>query len=257
MDCKHNPWEVQLNENTRRYKKKLNGLLNKLTNSNFDNISKQFLNTIKDECVSWDYFNTLICLIFEKSVSELQFSDLYSNLIVIIVKEFPNLSYKGIMNELNTTWNFRYLFLFMIQTAFAEETELEYKNVDQLHKLMKLISKFYASDLLASDVMLQCIEILIARSGQTEKDIKIVCDILSTVGEKLELHDVHSKMQNIFERLECFIVVYSDKPRITSLVQNCIDLRRNKWKLRVSENIFPQPWWPIYLKDGKYYRSKK
>lgn len=265
MDFKHNSsssedsdiYQLQLDEKTKRYKKKLNGFLNKLTNSNFDNVSKKFLTTVKDECISWNYFYILITLIFEKSISELQFFDLYSNLIVVIIKEFPNLSFTGIIYGHNANWNFRHIFLFIIQKQFEKETESECKNVDRLYKLMKLISKFYVNNLLASIIMLKCIETLIARAGRTEKDIEIVCDIFSIAGKKLDLNDVHGKMNCIFEGITCFLVVYNDKPRIIALIENCIDSRNNKWRPFSPKNKFPPQQQYEYRRDGKQHLIEK
>lgn len=134
-----NAWDPK--KETGNNKKTINGLLNKLTDNSFDKLSKKLIDILKEA----ELDQTIIELIYNKSIEELGFIELYIKLIKCLIVEFPD--YKRLVilkcqTEFQNYKNYMWLNKKVLNTVELSKLEIDSSENEQLNfKIGKLKRK--------------------------------------------------------------------------------------------------------------------
>ena len=100
---------------------------------------------------------------------------------------------------------------------------------------VRFIGELYKIDMLTGKIMRSCMNLLLDVDVISEETLECLCKLLTTVGEKMELKDAHKEdLGDYFKRLHEIQHKKSLKTssRIRFMIQDVIDLRRNRWQPR-------------------------
>ncbi|XP_057541040.1 eukaryotic translation initiation factor 4G-like isoform X2 [Amaranthus tricolor] len=231
--------------------RKLKGILDKLTPQNFEKLYKQVKEVKIDNSVT---LNGVVSQIFEKALMEPTFCEMYANLCQRLAFWLPELS---VDNEKIT---FRRLLLNKCQEEFEREEreeqeenkadnegegEDETKQSEELREEMRLnarrrmlgnirlIGELYKKKMLTEKVMHECIKNLLGPyQNPNEKNIKALCILMSTIGERIDHRKAKQNMDAYFN----IMAQLSNNMKLSSglrfMLKEAIDLRKNKWQQR-------------------------
>ncbi|KAL3283568.1 hypothetical protein HHI36_006707 [Cryptolaemus montrouzieri] len=234
---------------TRRFVQKVRGVLNKLTPQKFDTLLKQIKSLNVD---TMDRLQGVINLIFEKALDEPNFSVAYAKMCRELSDDMKCPSGA----ETDPKVNFRKLLINRCQEEFEKHSkdetvsnekmkvieeckdaerkkELQFE-LEEIYRRIRMrsvgnirfIGELFKIKMLTANIMITCLNILL--SNKDEESLECLCKLLSTVGKDLEadkdLTSFFSIMQEIVDRkhMNC-------SSRIRFMLQDVIDLRRNKW----------------------------
>lgn len=208
--------------------KTIKGVMNKISVSNFEVLSYQLytLEIKTERCVK-----ELIDIIFNKSVYEQNFSNIYANLCY-------KLSKRDFQTE-NDIFNFRNELINQCQKVFEskdEEKPLMLGNIN-------FIGELYNKELIPESIIFNCINIFfdnIEKLKDIENNIECLCKLITTIGKKLDYHKNIEMLKICFDNFETLSIDKSIKPRYRFMMKDVIDLRKNKWINRRSNKIMLQ-----------------
>jgi MIF4G domain len=174
------------------------GLLNKLTDSNFDELAKELINL---EITKQAQLIKLAEFIFNKAIGEIKFSQTYAKL----AKELA--SYYVKENDKNIY--FRELLINKCQMMFNDcvsfDPILDNKTLvtkEVAIGCMIFIGELYNSELLTSKIVNSCFLLLLMKSGQNKPYIiDCICILMKTTG-KIFSEKCPNESNIIFDRLE-------------------------------------------------------
>uniref|UniRef100_A0A1L8DS71 Putative translation initiation factor 4f ribosome/mrna-bridging subunit eif-4g n=2 Tax=Nyssomyia neivai TaxID=330878 RepID=A0A1L8DS71_9DIPT len=247
--------------------KKFRAILNKLTPEKFSVLVKQVM-TLKID--TSERLNGCIELVFEKAVGEPNFSVAYAQLCkqisMISVLEPQQQTENGSdeTKKQNEQFMFRKMLLNRCQGEFTtisaqtdEQKKLsmrleEFKDDPEKHEEYKLIveeeerklrwralgtvrfiGELFKSEMLTSNIMNNCIAILM--SNRHEDNLECLCKLLTTIGSRLDqnvLVEYFVKLQEIVDNRK----QHKISSRVRFMIQDLIDLRKNKWVPRRPDN---------------------
>uniref|UniRef100_A0A7N9APM0 Eukaryotic translation initiation factor 4 gamma, 1a n=1 Tax=Mastacembelus armatus TaxID=205130 RepID=A0A7N9APM0_9TELE len=226
--------------------KRLRSILNKLTPQKFQDLMKQVTElTIDTE----ERLKGAIDLIFEKAISEPNFSVAYANMCRCLMGlKVPTSDKPGIFV------NFRKLLLNRCQKEFekdqdddeiferkqkemeAEEererlrVELE-ESKDQArrrsHGNIKFIGELFKLKMLTEAIMHDCVVKLL--KNHDEESLECLCRLLSTIGKDLDFEKAKPRMDQYFNQMDKIIKERKTSSRIRFMLQDVLDLRKNNW----------------------------
>lgn len=222
--------------------RKVRGILNKLTPEKFEKLRRELVVVGLD---STHVLKGVILLIFEKALDEPKYSCMYASLCRELCRESPNFD----PPESNT---FRRLLLTKCQDEFenrrkaseafehrdgplsAEEQEQRLLAKHKMLGNIKFIGELGKQGLLQESILHQCIQQLLvgsARKGQRldYQDLECLCQIMVTVGRRLDTARARSLMDQYFERMRTLAASPDLPPRIRFLLQDVVELRANRW----------------------------
>ncbi|XP_016103621.1 eukaryotic translation initiation factor 4 gamma 1a isoform X10 [Sinocyclocheilus grahami] len=229
--------------------RRVRSVLNKLTPQMFQQLMKQVTELSID---TEERLKGVIDLIFEKAISEPNFSVAYANMCRCLMGlKVPTSDKPGV------TVNFRKLLLNRCQKEFekdqdddeifeqkqkeldaaAEEEERqrlkeeleEAKNKARRRSLgnIKFIGELFKLKMLTEPIMHDCIVKLL--KNHDEESLECLCRLLSTIGKDLDFEKAKPRMDQYFHQMEKIIKDRKTSSRIRFMLQDVLDLRKNNW----------------------------
>lgn len=214
-----------------QFKETINSNLNKISEKNFEIIKNNIIKLIDSE--NNEYRDILLELIFVKSISESQFSNIYVKLIKefnkIYGESFKKMLFKKINNFYNENIN----------------SNLNIKNVDynklcEINKLkLKLIgififiSEFYKQNIIKLNIITKYVSILLENiytNDNHEKYIECFTELIKKIGKKIETENKEYFESEIISKIEKIITnkeKYNSRCRFKLL--DLIDFYKNNW----------------------------
>uniref|UniRef100_A0A8C0YSZ0 Eukaryotic translation initiation factor 4 gamma, 1a n=1 Tax=Cyprinus carpio carpio TaxID=630221 RepID=A0A8C0YSZ0_CYPCA len=229
--------------------RRVRSVLNKLTPQMFQQLMKQVTElTIDTE----ERLKGVIDLIFEKAISEPNFSVAYANMCRCLMGlKVPTSDKPGV------TVNFRKLLLNRCQKEFekdkdddeifeqkqkeldaaAEEEERqrlkeeleEAKDKARRRSLgnIKFIGELFKLKMLTEPIMHDCIVKLL--KNHDEESLECLCRLLSTIGKDLDFEKAKPRMDQYFHQMEKITKEKKTSSRIRFMLQDVLDLRKSNW----------------------------
>ncbi|KAL6472010.1 hypothetical protein MHYP_G00206600 [Metynnis hypsauchen] len=229
--------------------RKVRSILNKLTPQMFQPLMKQVTElTIDTE----ERLKGVIDLIFEKAISEPNFSVAYANMCRCLMGlKVPTSDKPGV------TVNFRKLLLNRCQKEFEKDKdddeafekkqkELDAATGEEVRQRLreeleeakdkarrrslgniKFIGELFKLKMLTETIMHDCIVKLL--KNHDEESLECLCRLLSTIGKDLDFEKAKPRMDQYFTQMEKIIKERKTSSRIRFMLQDVIDLRRNNW----------------------------
>uniref|UniRef100_A0A3B3XKU9 Eukaryotic translation initiation factor 4 gamma, 1a n=1 Tax=Poecilia mexicana TaxID=48701 RepID=A0A3B3XKU9_9TELE len=235
--------------------KRLRSILNKLTPQKFQELMKQVMELKID---TEERLKGTIDLIFEKAISEPNFSVAYANMCrCLIGLKVPAPDKPG------NFVNFRKLLLNRCQKEFEKDQdddeifekkqkEMEAsKNDEERERLrveleeardkarrrslgnIKFIGELFKLKMLTEAIMHDCVVKLL--KNHDEESLECLCRLLSTIGKDLDFEKAKPRMDQYFNQMDKIIKERKTSSRIRFMLQDVLDLRRNNWVPRRGE----------------------
>ncbi|KAK5935305.1 hypothetical protein CgunFtcFv8_020680 [Champsocephalus gunnari] len=233
--------------------RKVRGILNKLTPEKFDKLCLELLNVgVESKLI----LKGTILLIVDKALEEPKYSQLYAQLCLRLAEDAPNFEdpaeNPGTQKQ-NTT--FRRLLISKLQDEFenrAKNVETFEKNEAPLtseeeeqrniakHKMLgniKFIGELGKLSLIHESILHKCIKTLLEKKKRVQlkdvgEDLECLCQIMRTVGPKLDHEKARSLMDQYFSRMRSLTINKELPARIRFLLQNTVEQRANNWSAR-------------------------
>ncbi|CAN8003099.1 unnamed protein product [Ixodes pacificus] len=229
--------------------RKVRAILNKLTPEKFHKLRKELLVVGLD---STQILKGVILLIFDKALDEPKYSCMYASLCRELCEESPNFepppsSSSGTNGGAPQT-TFRRLLLTKCQDEFENRrraSEAYEKRQGRLspeeqeqrlvakHKMLgniKFIGELGKQGLLQESILHQCVQQLLLGSGRwQQQDLECLCQILVTVGRRLDTARARPLMDQYFERMRTLSQAPELPSRIRFLLRDILELRANRW----------------------------
>ncbi|XP_078463377.1 eukaryotic translation initiation factor 4 gamma 2 [Lampetra fluviatilis] len=231
--------------------RKVRGILNKLTPEKFDKLCLELLNVGIDSKL---ILKGIILLIFEKALEEPKYSSLYSQLCQRLAEDAPNFDGPPLEGPGRHKHNssFRRLLIAKLQDEFENRTkklegfdnrdsplspeEDEQRTIAKLKMLgnIKFIGELGKLDLLHESILHRCIKTLLEKKKRVAlkdmaEDLECLCQIMRTVGPRLDHDKARSLMDQYFLRMQSLMANKDLPARIRFLLQDTVELRLNKW----------------------------
>lgn len=230
--------------------RRVRGILNKVTPEKFDKLSRNLINIGID---SKTILKGVIILIFEKAIDEPKYCGIYAQLCQRLSKDAPN------FDEPHTKTNtFLRLLLSKCQEEFETRSkatsafdkkdgplshaELHGKEVAKRKMLgnLKFIGELGKFELLQEAILHKCIQQLLAKKKRTSllemaEDIECLCQIVSTVGKRLDTSKAKNIMDQYFDRMNTLSRSMELPSRIRFMLQDVIELRHMGWQPRITQ----------------------
>uniref|UniRef100_H3BG92 Eukaryotic translation initiation factor 4 gamma 2 n=1 Tax=Latimeria chalumnae TaxID=7897 RepID=H3BG92_LATCH len=231
--------------------RKVRGILNKLTPEKFDKLCLELLNVGVDSKL---VLKGIILLIVDKALEEPKYSSLYAQLCLRLAEDAPNFdgpSTDGQLGQKQST-TFRRLLISKLQDEFENRTrnvdvydkrdsplssdEEEQRGIAKLKMLgnIKFIGELGKLDLIHESILHKCIKTLLEKKKRVQlkdmgEDLECLCQIMRTVGPRLDHEKAKSLMDQYFARM-CSLMTNKELPaRIRFLLQDTVELRENNW----------------------------
>uniref|UniRef100_A0AAQ4QSW2 Eukaryotic translation initiation factor 4 gamma, 1a n=1 Tax=Gasterosteus aculeatus aculeatus TaxID=481459 RepID=A0AAQ4QSW2_GASAC len=231
---------------TKELFKRLRSILNKLTPQKFQELMKQVTDlTIDTE----ERLKGTIDLIFEKAISEPNFSVAYANMCrCLLGLKVPTSDKPGVFV------NFRKLLLNRCQKEFEkdqdddeifERKQKELEAGEERERLrvelqdsrdqarrrslgnIKFIGELFKLKMLTEAIMHDCVVKLL--KNHDEESLECLCRLLSTIGKDLDFEKAKPRMDQYFTQMDKIIKEKKTSSRIRFMLQDVIDLRRCSW----------------------------
>uniref|UniRef100_A0A3Q3AGL6 Eukaryotic translation initiation factor 4 gamma, 1a n=1 Tax=Kryptolebias marmoratus TaxID=37003 RepID=A0A3Q3AGL6_KRYMA len=234
---------------TRELFKRLRSILNKLTPQKFQDLMKQVTDLKID---TEERLKGVIDLIFEKAISEPNFSVAYANMCRCLINlKVPTSDKSG------TFVNFRKLLLNRCQKEFEKDQdddeffekkqkEMELAKDDEERERLrveleeakdkarrrsmgniKFIGELFKLKMLTEAIMHDCVVKLL--KNHDEESLECLCRLLSTIGKDLDFEKAKPRMDQYFNQMDKIIKERKTSSRIRFMLQDVLDLRRSNW----------------------------
>ncbi|XP_059161943.1 eukaryotic translation initiation factor 4 gamma 2-like [Physella acuta] len=227
--------------------RRVRGILNKLTPEKFDKLSLELLNVgIETQVI----LKGIILLIFEKALEEPKYSSLYAQLCHRLCEDSPNFDPPS-----SNVSTFRRLLLNKCQDEFEnrshateafdkKDVALTEEECEQYHIVkkkmlgnIKFIGELGKLDMLHEGILHKCIKQLLEKKKNAQlkdmsEDLECLCQIMRTIGPRIDTPKARAWMDTYFERINQFATNSDLASRIRFMLQDVIELRENEWKPR-------------------------
>uniref|UniRef100_G3P4P1 Eukaryotic translation initiation factor 4 gamma 2 n=1 Tax=Gasterosteus aculeatus aculeatus TaxID=481459 RepID=G3P4P1_GASAC len=231
--------------------RKVRGILNKLTPEKFDKLCLELLNAGVDSKV---VLKGIILLIVDKALEEPKYSSLYAQLCLRLAEDAPN--FDGPSSEIQTSQKqsttFRRLLISKLQDEFENRArnveiydkhdnpltseEEEQRSIAKIKMLgnIKFIGELGKLDLIHESILHKCIKTLLEKKKRVQlkdmgEDLECLCQIMRTVGPRLDHAKAKSLMDQYFGRMRSLTNNKELPARIRFLLQDTVELRLNNW----------------------------
>uniref|UniRef100_A0A3P9N5N4 Eukaryotic translation initiation factor 4 gamma 2 n=1 Tax=Poecilia reticulata TaxID=8081 RepID=A0A3P9N5N4_POERE len=226
-------------------------ILNKLTPEKFDKLCLELLNVGVDSKL---VLKGIILLIVDKALEEPKYSSLYAQLCLRLAEDAPN--FDGPSSEIQTSQKqsttFRRLLISKLQDEFENRTrnveiydkhdnpltseEEEQRAIAKIKMLgnIKFIGELGKLDLIHESILHKCIKTLLEKKKRVQlkdmgEDLECLCQIMRTVGPRLDHEKAKSLMDQYFGRMRSLMNNKELPARIRFLLQDTVELRENNW----------------------------
>ncbi|ORZ21530.1 hypothetical protein BCR42DRAFT_448362 [Absidia repens] len=243
--------------------RKVKSLLNKLTLEKFDSISDQIWNYAHQSAKEKDGQSllTVIQLIFDKACDEAAFASMWAQLCRKlhdtmaaaddIHDENNSLDKNG--NKITSGHLFRKYLFNRCQQAFERGWKFEIPDLEKSVSgevmmtdeyyaavkakrqglgLVQLIGELFKRGMLTDRIMTECLTRLCRNPQEAEdEETETMCKLVTTVGRELDRRNRNMKqwMDAFFERMKEMLECTTLTSRVKFMIQDVIELRRNKW----------------------------
>ncbi|NXP63610.1 IF4G1 factor, partial [Chloropsis cyanopogon] len=237
------------NIKTQELLRRVRSILNKLTPQAAQQLMKQVMELSID---TEERLKGVIDLVFEKAISEPNFSVAYANMCRCLMGlKVPT------TDKPTVTVNFRKLLLNRCQKEFekdkdddeifekrqkemddASAPEEKARMKDELEEArdkarrrslgnIKFIGELFKLKMLTEAIMHDCVVKLL--KNHDEESLECLCRLLTTIGKDLDFEKAKPRMDQYFNQMEKIIKEKKTSSRIRFMLQDVIDLRRNSW----------------------------
>uniref|UniRef100_A0A8B9SDN2 Eukaryotic translation initiation factor 4 gamma 1 n=1 Tax=Apteryx owenii TaxID=8824 RepID=A0A8B9SDN2_APTOW len=237
------------NIKTQELLRRVRSILNKLTPQMFQQLMKQVMELSID---TEERLKGVIDLVFEKAISEPNFSVAYANMCRCLMGlKVPT------TDKPTVTVNFRKLLLNRCQKEFekdkdddeifekrqkemddASAPEEKARMKDELEEArdkarrrslgnIKFIGELFKLKMLTEAIMHDCVVKLL--KNHDEESLECLCRLLTTIGKDLDFEKAKPRMDQYFNQMEKIIKEKKTSSRIRFMLQDVIDLRRVSW----------------------------
>ncbi|XP_016076042.1 PREDICTED: eukaryotic translation initiation factor 4 gamma 1 isoform X3 [Miniopterus natalensis] len=229
--------------------RRVRSILNKLTPQMFQQLMKQVTQLAID---TEERLKGVIDLIFEKAISEPNFSVAYANMCrCLMALKVPT------TEKPTVTVNFRKLLLNRCQKEFEKDKdddevfEKKQKEMDEAATAeergrlkeeleeardiarrrslgnIKFIGELFKLKMLTEAIMHDCVVKLL--KNHDEESLECLCRLLTTIGKDLDFEKAKPRMDQYFNQMEKIIKEKKTSSRIRFMLQDVLDLRRSNW----------------------------
>ncbi|XP_054981735.1 eukaryotic translation initiation factor 4 gamma 1 isoform X1 [Sorex araneus] len=229
--------------------RRVRSILNKLTPQMFQQLMKQVTQLAID---TEERLKGVIDLIFEKAISEPNFSVAYANMCrCLMALKVPT------TEKPTVTVNFRKLLLNRCQKEFEKDKdddevfEKKQKEMDEAATAeergrlkeeleeardiarrrslgnIKFIGELFKLKMLTEAIMHDCVVKLL--KNHDEESLECLCRLLTTIGKDLDFEKAKPRMDQYFQQMEKIIKEKKTSSRIRFMLQDVLDLRRSNW----------------------------
>eukprot|EP01116_Phalansterium_solitarium_P010922 TRINITY_DN26518_c0_g1_i1.p1 TRINITY_DN26518_c0_g1~~TRINITY_DN26518_c0_g1_i1.p1 ORF type:complete len:790 (-),score=302.62 TRINITY_DN26518_c0_g1_i1:146-2515(-) len=264
------PWSLSsaiVKDEKDRVARQITSTLNKLTLDNFGSLSRKLMEIIVG-ITEPAIYEEAVFLIYDKSVSEPNFSHMYAELCV----KLNQVNEKQLLNDPNVT--FRKVILNRCQSEFekiatkagavpavplkangepiTDPDELTARKTKERRLRtgnIKFVGELFKSQLLSEKIVHTCIQDLLASILQKvrqpketvdreslENDSELLCKLLSTTGKLLDIPKAKNYIDKYFQYLTAYQTDDSFSPRVRFMFKDVIELRSRQWVPRRDEN---------------------
>ncbi|XP_073531440.1 eukaryotic translation initiation factor 4 gamma 1 isoform X3 [Phyllobates terribilis] len=237
------------NIKTQELFRRVRSILNKLTPQMFQQLMKQVTDLAID---TEDRLKGVIDLIFEKAISEPNFSVAYANMCRCLMGlKVPTTDKPGV------TVNFRKLLLNRCQKEFEKDKDddevfekkqkemdaattpeekarlndelVEARDSARRRSLgnIKFIGELFKLKMLTEAIMHDCVVKLL--KNHDEESLECLCRLLSTIGKDLDFERAKPRMDQYFNQVDKIIKERKTSSRIRFMLQDVLDLRLCNW----------------------------
>ncbi|XP_025025330.1 eukaryotic translation initiation factor 4 gamma 1 isoform X6 [Python bivittatus] len=237
------------NVKTQELFRRVRSILNKLTPQMFQQLMKQVTELSID---TEERLKGVIDLIFEKAISEPNFSVAYANmcrclmglkvpttdkptLMVNFRKVLLNRCQKEFEKDKDDDEIFEKKQKEMDEAATPEEKTRLKEELDEARDKarrrslgnIKFIGELFKLKMLTEAIMHDCVVKLL--KNHDEESLECLCRLLTTIGKDLDFEKAKPRMDQYFNQMEKIIKEKKTSSRIRFMLQDVIDLRRNSW----------------------------
>ncbi|XP_054839267.1 eukaryotic translation initiation factor 4 gamma 1 isoform X2 [Eublepharis macularius] len=237
------------NIKTQELFRRVRSILNKLTPQMFQQLMKQVTELSID---TEERLKGVIDLIFEKAISEPNFSVAYANMcrclmglkvpttdkptvMVNFRKVLLNRCQKEFEKDKDDDEIFEKKQKEMDDTAGPEERARLKEELDEARDKarrrslgnIKFIGELFKLKMLTEAIMHDCVVKLL--KNHDEESLECLCRLLTTIGKDLDFEKAKPRMDQYFNQMEKIIKEKKTSSRIRFMLQDVIDLRRNSW----------------------------
>ncbi|XP_078615200.1 eukaryotic translation initiation factor 4 gamma 3-like isoform X2 [Branchiostoma floridae x Branchiostoma japonicum] len=248
--------------------KKVQGILNKLTPQKFQTLCQQVLDL---DIVTEERLKGVIDLVFEKAITEPNFSVAYANMCRCLIHlKVP------MKDNPKQTVNFRKLLLNRCQREFEKDKDDELKKDERMKKIelaknedekkmmeveleqemtkarrrslgnIRFIGELFKLKMLTENIMHDCVVKLL--KSNDEESLECLCRLLTTIGKDLDFEkakfDARQKdyprrqprMDQYFQQMDKIIKQKKTSSRVRFMIQDVLELRMNNWVPRRDDN---------------------
>ncbi|OEL19081.1 Eukaryotic translation initiation factor 4G [Dichanthelium oligosanthes] len=227
--------------------RQLKAILNKLTPQNFEKLFAQVKELNIDNVVT---LTGVISQIFDKALMEPTFCEMYASFCFRLAGDLPNF----VKDDEKIT--FKRLLLNKCQEEFERgereqaeadkaeeeggtkqsEVEREEKRIRARRRMLgniRLIGELYKKKMLTERIMHECINKLLGEYQNPDgEDLEALCKLMSTIGEMIDHPRAKVHMDFYFDLIQKLSENSKLSSRIRFMLEDVIDLRRNKWRQR-------------------------
>uniref|UniRef100_A0ABM5G412 Eukaryotic translation initiation factor 4 gamma 1 isoform X3 n=1 Tax=Pogona vitticeps TaxID=103695 RepID=A0ABM5G412_9SAUR len=229
--------------------RRVRSILNKLTPQMFQQLMKQVTELSID---TEERLKGVIDLIFEKAISEPNFSVAYANMcrclmglkvpttdkptvMVNFRKVLLNRCQKEFEKDKDDDEIFEKKQKEMDDTAGPEERARLKEELDDARDKarrrslgnIKFIGELFKLKMLTEAIMHDCVVKLL--KNHDDESLECLCRLLTTIGKDLDFEKAKPRMDQYFNQMEKIIKEKKTSSRIRFMLQDVIDLRRNSW----------------------------
>ena len=199
----------------------MRSILNKLTKEKFDTLSAQLIDIVIEAVEdAGGLLKEIVTIVFDKALSEKYFAALYSELCCTMDQKLPAVQTKVEKDgeEVLQSTTFKRILLNKCQDEFMRgvteiskenitEEEYEYKLAAQKRRMLgniRFIGELFKLDMIVERIMHECVQHLLqsANPDEQEENLVSVCDLLTTIGKKLDHKKAKSHMDVYFTRMD-------------------------------------------------------
>uniref|UniRef100_A0A8C1NCJ6 Eukaryotic translation initiation factor 4 gamma 2 n=1 Tax=Cyprinus carpio TaxID=7962 RepID=A0A8C1NCJ6_CYPCA len=231
--------------------RKVRGILNKLTPEKFDKLCLELLNVGVDNKL---VLKGVILLIVDKALEEPKYSSLYAQLCLRLAEDAPNFDGQTpeIQSSQKQSTTFRRLLITKLQDEFENRTknveiydkqdnpltseEEEQRAIAKIKMLgnIKFIGELGKLNPIHESILHKCIKTLLEKKKRVQlkdmgEDLECLCQIMRTVGPRLDHDKAKSLMDQYFGRMQSLMNNKDLPARIRFLLQDTVELRENNW----------------------------
>ncbi|XP_068116905.1 eukaryotic translation initiation factor 4 gamma 2 [Hyperolius riggenbachi] len=234
--------------------RKVRGILNKLAPEKFDKLCLELLNVgVESKLI----LKGIILLIVDKALEEPKYSSLYAQLCLRLAEDAPNFDGPGQEGQpgQKQSTTFRRLLISKLQDEFENRSrnvevydkrdspllpeEEEQRAIAKIKMLgnIKFIGELGKLDLIHESILHKCIKTLLEKKKRVQledmgEDLECLCQIMRTVGPRLDHEKAKSLMDQYFARMRALKTNKDLPARIRFLLQDTVELRENGWVAR-------------------------